>query len=257
MRTCAYPRKQLQTLSGFPCNDEGNRPLPRCKMSLRPSGRPPVPDHWKRDENRLGKLLKRFRARNDWAGQTTEDWARACPELWPVRIGNSVWTNIETGKSKIPSLSTFEALGIMNELLAGLDRGHITDRLLRKRVYEAEPITGDDGRVWTRHDFFDLYINKTELPTEYQDWTEPARPMTAKEAADATECIRLAFRDRVRDCGCRPQELLSELLALLGPLEPSRAAAVEGAVFGMADLDAADTPLIQKALAATGELACP
>jgi hypothetical protein len=108
--------------------------------------------------------------------------------------------------------------------------------------------------VWGRHEFFDLYINQITLPSEYEDWNEPAQLMTVREALDASECIRLAFRDCARTSGIRPQDLASRLLELLGPLEPEQAAAVEDTVFGMGDMTPDETPLIHKTLAATGEL---
>lgn len=219
---------------------------------LRANGRNAAPAHWNTEENRLGRLLLKFRKRNGWAGQTAEDWAKTCPDLWPVRIANSVWTNLETGKAKIPSLSTFEALGIMNELLDGHDRGHIPQLILRSRVYDAEPIRGDDGKVWSRHDFFDLYINKLQIPAAY-DSPPVSKDMTQADAADASEVIRESFRQFLGDSGMGPIAAVGRIIGSIGPLSGADRATAEEALLGLTTLSPAHQKLIAALLDALKE----
>lgn len=224
---------------------------------LRPSGKPMVPEHWKAEENRLGKLLLRFRKRNQWAGQTAEDWAKACPELWPsgIKIANSVWTNLETGKSKVPALVTFEALGRMNELLASDHRGRMGGTKLRKRVYEAEPITGDDGRVWTHHDFIDLYLGKAALPEAYASSEPEVEPeLSSEEAAEACERITLSFREYLAHSGLNHRAAIARVVAALGEsLKPSERDQAEEVLLGLRSLGSQHSALIRSLLAALTE----
>jgi hypothetical protein len=215
-----------------------------------------VPDHWNFEENRLGQLLLRFRKRNGWAGQTAEDWAAVCPELWPVRIGNSVWTNIETGRSRVPALVTFEALGQMNALLASDYRGRIPPGLLRQRVYDAEPIVGDDGRPWNHHDFIDLYLNQIELPEAYKGADGSERSMSAEDAAEATEHIRLGFREFLKSCHLRPQAAMNLVLQAAGPLSSEDERTAESVLFGLSGLTPGQRELIQSLLSALSTIQC-
>lgn len=117
----------------------------------------------------FGDMLLLWRQSNGWSGQTLEDWARACPELLPIRVLNSVVTGLELKRNKRTAPATFQALGLANETLAQEFRGTIRDRTLHDRIYNGEPIRHeDDGTPWTATDFFAAFIGELEIPAKFK-----------------------------------------------------------------------------------------
>jgi hypothetical protein len=122
-----------------------------------------------RFRNEFGDMLLLWRQSNGWSGQTLEDWAKACPELLPIKVLNSVITGPELKRNTRTAPNTFQALGLANETLAKEFRGTIRDRTLHDRVYNAEPIRHeDDGTPWTAADFFAAFVGELEIPAKYR-----------------------------------------------------------------------------------------
>jgi hypothetical protein len=118
--------------------------------------------------NEFGDMLLLWRQSNGWSGQTLEDWARACPDILPIKVLNSVITGLELKRNKRTAPHTFQAIGLANEMLAQDFRGTIRDRTLHDRIYNANPICHEDGRPWTPTDFFAAFIGELEIPDRFK-----------------------------------------------------------------------------------------
>lgn len=192
-----------------------------------------TPDEWKAAREAFGDLLLRWRSSNGWSGQTAEDWQRACPELLPYKILNSVWTGLELKRNERTAPATFRALGDVNQLLAQEDRGMIRERRLRERVYRAEPIRHPDGTPWDHTDFYRAFWGEVEFPPHLR--SEPV--MSEDEAEEWSLKWRLEFRKIQAGRGLRPREALTQLLRQVQP-QPSAddIASLEDLAFGFASL---------------------
>ena len=120
----------------------------------------------------FGLLLLNWRRRNGWSGRTAGDWADHCPDLLIERIGNSAWSRLENGRGVDTPPCTFEALGLMNRLLAQDDRGKLPPGELRRRIYEGKPIADDAHGVWGPVEFFGAFLGYVEIPAEYSATAE-------------------------------------------------------------------------------------
>lgn len=156
----------------------------------------------------FGDMLLLWRQSNGWSGQTLEDWAKACPDVLPIKVLNSVITGLELKRNRRTAPATFQALGLANETLAKEFRGVIRDRTLHDRIYNAEPIRHeDDGSPWTAADFFAAFVGELEIPAKYRMPTE-AKPETIPDAEDA----RGRFHALRRAEGLAPTAALARLL---------------------------------------------
>jgi hypothetical protein len=210
-------------------------------MAIDPHG------EWTQARKRFGFMLKAWRTQNGWAGQTAEDWQRACPELLPFKILNSVWTGLEFGRNERTAPATFKALGDVNQALASKDRGVITDRKLRDRVDAAEPIRHPDGTPWDHTDFYRAFWGEIEIPESLR---EPAA-MTPEQAESWSEAWRAEFRGAQLRRGLRPRDALSRVLAEMSP-PPSRAQTelMEDLAFGFSAIPPDEQSLMANAQAA-------
>ena len=116
----------------------------------------------------FGLLLLNWRRRNGWSGRTPSEWADHCPELLLERIGNSAWSRLENGRGVDTPPCTFEALGMINKLLAQEYRGKLPPGELRRRIYEGKPIEDETHGVWGTAEFFCAFLGYIEIPEEYR-----------------------------------------------------------------------------------------
>ena len=205
------------------------------------------PQHrqWAEARAVFGDMLLLWRTSNGWSGQVAEDWARACPDLLPFKILNSVWTGLELKRNERTAPATFRALGDLNQLLDSKDRGVIRDRRLRDRVDAAQPIRDADGRPWDHVDFYRAFWGEIEIPSEFR---KAETAMTREEAEEWSERFRLSFRSVMVQQGLRPRDALTFLLReIVPPLQSDHAEKLENAVFGFADLDPEDSNLMSTA----------
>lgn len=140
--------------------------------------------NWQQYIDEFGDMLLLWRQSNGWSGQTLEDWAKACPDVLPIKLLNSVVTGLELKRNKKTAPSTFQALGIANCILAQEFRGVIRDRTLHDRIYNATPICHPDGKPWTPGDFFRAFIGELEIPERYRMHQGPPEPETMALAAE-------------------------------------------------------------------------
>ena len=122
----------------------------------------------------FGRFLRNWRRANGWVITTPQDWARACPELFPagLRVSSGQWANLENAQIKQAQPSTFLQLAALNQALAGRQRGLIRDALLKERVAAARPVLHADGTPWGPQDWFACYIGNLEGPAEL--WPGPS-----------------------------------------------------------------------------------
>ncbi len=136
--------------------------------------------------NAFGDMLLIWRQSNGWSSQTLQDWANDCPELLPIKLLNSVLTDLELKLNKETTPSTFQALGIANVALSEDFRGAIRDRVLHERIYNAKPICHQDGKPWTAGDFFRAFIGELAIPEPYKlSILDPDDDVLALEADEA------------------------------------------------------------------------
>lgn len=202
---------------------------------------------WKEARKRFGAMLRAWRTRNGWAGQTAEDWQRSCPELLPFKILNSVWTGLELAKNERTAPATFKALGDVNQALASSDRGVITDRKLRDRIDAAEPIRHADGTPWDHTDFYRAFWGEIEIP---EDLSEPEL-MTEEQAQEWAEGWRTEFRRIQLRRGLRPRDALARVLREMSP-PPTQAQTelLEDLAFGFSPIPPEEHRLIAAVQAA-------
>ncbi|MEO1001475.1 MAG: hypothetical protein AAFX65_00010 [Cyanobacteria bacterium J06638_7] len=142
----------------------------------------------------------------------------------------------------------------MNKLLASDYRGHIPPGRLFDRVHGAEPIRGDDGRVWTHREFIDLHMNYIELPTAYRTLEYPE--MDAREAEELNAKVLDTFRSYLKRCGVRPSAGMEWVLESMGDLSYQEAALVEDALLGAQPLTPDQQDLLRRLHDAVSKAEC-
>ena len=172
---------------------------------------------------RFGRFLRRWRESCGWSGATPENWAIACPELFPdypagmgrARLGRGQISELETGRSEKPHPITFLQLEALNLALMSEGRGVITDRRLRDQVDAGIPITHEDGRPWRAPDFFACWLGQLEPPAQ---WIPEVVPLADVDAEETTARLRGAWLATVDDLGLGRSAGLRLLLRESGPL---------------------------------------
>lgn len=174
---------------------------------------------------RFSQMLVCWRKRHGWTGRTWEDWHAAAPDYLPMAVVNSVITGLEKNRNSRTVPQTFVALGLANTRLASADRGAITDRVLRDRVYGAEPICHEDGTPWDGADFFAAYTGFIDIPVELLTPT-PITPATSEE---------LRQRFSVQRGSQSPRHALDTLLGLQPRLSKAERERIEEVLFAFGD----------------------
>lgn len=174
---------------------------------------------------RFGEMLLHWRKRHGWSGRTWEDWAKACPEVLPITVVNSVITGLELARNTRTVARTFIALGLANEALAKDDRGVIADRVLHDRVYGAQPICHEDGTPWNGSDFFAAYSGFIDVPAELLT-PEPFVTPTVDELRQRFQSLR---------GNMTPRAALDTMLGFQPRISRSDRDRIEEVMFGLAE----------------------
>ena len=185
----------------------------------------------------FGRMILRWRKRQGWAGQTWEDWARACPDLLPVPVLNSVITGLELGRGEKTAPTTFVGLGIANQALAQKDRGTIRDRVLHDRIYGAEPIRHEDGEPWDAADFFACFTGLLAVPTGL---SSDAVELTSETSEEASEALRKRFRALTASSEMAPRQALDFMFKLQTRIPADSRRRLEEVLFGFGNLGPGD-----------------
>lgn len=197
-----------------------------------------------RARQRFGRMLVNWRKRQGWSGQTWEDWAIACPDVLPVKLLNSVVTGLELGRNEKTAPITFVALGLANQLLAKEDRGTIRDRVLRDRVYQAQPIRHEDGEPWDGADFFAAFTGFIDPPVEL---VSEDRPMDEAAAVDLTVAMRERFNALAKADALARGYAMKYLLSRQPRIAKPVQAVIKDALLGVSDFAPNDVDAIQTA----------
>jgi hypothetical protein len=163
----------------------------------------------------FGLLLLNWRRRNGWSGRTPSEWADHCPELLLERIGNSAWSRLENGRGVDTPPCTFEALGMMNKLLAQEYRGKLPPGELRRRIYEGKPIEDETHGVWGTAEFFCAFLGYIEIPEEYVSRTPV---INVEEASRVCGQWQKWFERTVKTESLAPHEALQEIKNYIGEM---------------------------------------
>ena len=87
---------------------------------------------------------------------------------------------------------------------------------MKDQLKNAEPLHGDDGKLWDAVDFWSCYIGYVPVPSTYQ--TAPAPTLTAKRAEELCQKWRQHVRRVIKERGFDVTEAL-ELLEASVPSE--------------------------------------
>ena len=160
------------------------------------------------DESRraFGKMLLNWRRRNGWTQYTACEWGTEA-EFEVISYGNL--SVIEQGKAGELRQKAFFQLEELNRRLDDGPRkleGVKTQRL-KDQLKDAEPLRGDDGKLWDAVDFWSCYIGYVPVPKAYQK-RSGADPDAEARRGDLSE---MAPARAPRDQGRRSFEWLGRL----------------------------------------------
>jgi hypothetical protein len=167
------------------------------------------------DESRraFGKMLLNWRRRNGWTQYTACEWgSEAGFEV--ISYGNL--SVIEQGKAGELRQKAFFQLEELNRRLREKDWGNVKSQRIKDQLKIAEPLCGDDGKLWDAVDFWSCYIGYAPVPGTYQ--TAPAPTLTAKRAEELCQKWRQHVRRAIKERGFDVTEAL-ELLEASVPSE--------------------------------------
>jgi len=167
------------------------------------------------DESRraFGKMLLNWRRRNGWTQYTACEWgSEAGFEV--ISYGNL--SVIEQGKAGELRQKAFFQLEELNRRLKEKDWGNVKSQRIKDQLKIAEPLCGDDGKLWDAVDFWSCYIGYAPVPSTYQ--TAPAPTLTAKRAEELCQKWRQHVRRVIKERGFD----VTEALELLEASVPSK-----------------------------------
>ena len=192
----------------------------------------------------FGRFLRNWRRANGWVITTPQDWARACPELFPagLRVSSGQWANLENAQIKQAQPSTFLQLAALNQALAGRQRGLISDALLKERVAAARPVLHADGTPWGPQDWFASYIGNLEGPAEL--WPGPSDGAEGP----AIEGLKQRFLALVEEHRLRPITAMVQLLSSSRSLSTPQQLEIEGALLQDEPIGEETLPVLQRLL---------
>jgi transcriptional regulator with XRE-family HTH domain len=113
---------------------------------------------------RFGEMLRRWREQQGWTQYTAYKWAKSAGF---VAMAPSTLSVMENGKAPKPRPETFFALAEIQRRLAMREFDGITDPALAQLVETAQPLRGDDGRVWGPAEFWSCHVGLLEVPRRY------------------------------------------------------------------------------------------
>jgi hypothetical protein len=169
----------------------------------------------RQEENRaaFGRMLLNWRRTNGWTQYTACSWAEEAG-FDAISYGNL--SVIEQGKAGELRQKAFFQLEELNRRLAEKDWGPVKSQRLKDQLKNAEPLRGDDDKLWDAVDFWSCYIGYVPVPSTYQ--TAPAPTLTAKRAEELCQKWRQHVRRVIKERGFDVSEAL-ELLEASVPSE--------------------------------------
>jgi len=161
------------------------------------------------DESRraFGKMLLNWRRRNGWTQYTACEWGTEA-EFEVISYGNL--SVIEQGKAGELRQKAFFQLEELNRRLAEKDWGPVKSQRLTDQLKEAEPLRGDDDKLWDAVDFWSCYIGYAPVPRSYQ--AAPAPTLTPKRAEEIFQKWRHHVRRVIKEGGLDVTQALEQLV---------------------------------------------
>ena len=161
------------------------------------------------DESRraFGKMLLNWRRRNGWTQYTACEWGTEA-EFEVISYGNL--SVIEQGKAGELRQKAFFQLEELNRRLAEKDWGPVKSQRLKDQLKDAEPLRGDDDKLWDAVDFWSCYIGYAPVPRSYQ--AAPAPTLTPKRAEEICQKWRQHVRRVIKEGGLDVTQALEQLV---------------------------------------------
>jgi len=161
------------------------------------------------DESRraFGKMLLNWRRRNGWTQYTACEWGTEA-DFEVISYGNL--SVIEQGKAGELRQKAFFQLEELNRRLAEKDWGPLKSQRLKDQLKDAEPLHGDDGKLWDAVDFWSCYIGYVPVPRSFQ--AAPAPTLTPKRAEEICQKWRQHVRRVIKEGGLDVTQTLEQLI---------------------------------------------
>ncbi len=161
------------------------------------------------DESRraFGKMLLNWRRRNGWTQYTACEWGTEA-EFEVISYGNL--SVIEQGKAGELRQKAFFQLEELNRRLAEQDWGPVKSQRLKDQLKDAEPLRGDDQKLWDAVDFWSCYIGYVPVPKTYQ--AAPAPTLTSKRAEELCQKWRQHVRRVIKEGSLDVTKALEQLV---------------------------------------------
>jgi len=163
---------------------------------------------WQEESRKaFGRLLHNWRRRNGWTQYTACEWG-AEAKFEVISYGNL--SVIEQGKAGELRQKAFFQLEELNRRLAEKDWGPVKSQRLKDQLKEAEPLRGDDDKLWDAVDFWSCYIGYVPVPRAYQ--SAPAPTLTSKRVEELCRKWRQHVRRVIKAGGLDVTQGLGQLV---------------------------------------------
>ena len=153
---------------------------------------------------RFGRTLRLWAQRNGWIHSTLHDWGEQAG--FPA-VRDSSFNRLENAKTEQPTPLTFLQLAMANARVAAGDYSGISDRQLKDRLIDSQPITDAKGRPWGAMEFFGHFVGELDGP----DWALPPKLLTVEEAAALSRDQQARFEAVAKAKGLSPAVAWREL----------------------------------------------
>ena len=124
---------------------------------------------------RFGRTLTAWCNRNGWIHSTLHEWGEQAG--FPA-VRDSSFNKLQNARTEQPQPLTFIQLAMANARVAEGDYSSVTDRRLKDRLKDSQPITHANGSPWRATDFFSHFIGELEAP----EWLQQPEPLSEEEA---------------------------------------------------------------------------
>ena len=127
------------------------------------------------DRQRFGRTLTAWANRNGWIHSTLHEWGEQAG--FPA-VRDSSFNRLQNAKTEQPTPLTFIQLAMANARVAEGDYSGVSDRALKDRLKDSEPICDATGRPWGAMEFFGHFVGELDGP----DWANQPKPLSIEEA---------------------------------------------------------------------------
>lgn len=124
---------------------------------------------------RFGRTLTAWCNRNGWIHSTLHEWGEQAG--FPA-VRDSSFNKLQNAKTDQPQPLTFIQLALANARVAAEDYSGVSDRRLKDRLKDSQPITDANGVPWRATEFFSHFVGELEAP----EWLQQPEPLSAEEA---------------------------------------------------------------------------